>query len=138
MVPQDKIKDVIGKGGEVINKIIELCGDIKIDFEEDGTCYLTHNDQAMIDKATEMIKDITEDLEVGIVYEGEVSRIEDYGIFVQLPKKKSGMCHVSKLGLPRGVDLNKSFKIGDKLSFKLTAIDDKGRLNLEKVVAKTQ
>jgi len=134
MVPIDKVKDVIGKGGEIINKIIEECNDIKIDFEEDGTCFLTHSDQNAIDKAMEIIKDITEDLEVGKTYDWTVSRIEDYGIFVQLPKKKSGMCHVSKLWLPRWADLNKSFKIWDKLKFKLTGIDDRWRLNLEKIV----
>jgi len=132
-VAPDRVKDVIGKWGETINKIIEECDNMKIDFEDDGTCFLTHVDQSSIDKAIEMIKDLTEDLEVGQIYEGEVSRIEDYGIFVKLPKKKSGMCHVSKLWLPRGTELSKSFKLGDKMKFKLTAIDDRGRLNLEKV-----
>lgn len=88
-VKPEKVKEVIGKGGDVINDIIERCGDIKIDFEDDGTCFLTHPDQAMIDKAKAIIMEIVTDLEVGQAFEGEITRIEDYGLFVQLPKRKT-------------------------------------------------
>ncbi|MBP7841201.1 S1 RNA-binding domain-containing protein [Patescibacteria group bacterium] len=133
-VPADKVKSVIGKGGETINKIIEMAGGVKIDFEDDGTCYITHNDQASIDKAIAMIEEITVDLEVGAVYDGTVTRIEDYGMFIALPKKKSGMLHISKLGQRYEEPLTKFFKIGDTFKVKLTGIDEKGRINLEKVV----
>ncbi|MDR0369559.1 MAG: hypothetical protein LBH96_03445 [Candidatus Peribacteria bacterium] len=87
-VNPEKIKDVIGKGGDVINKIIEECDGIKIDFEDDGTCFLTHPNQAMIDKAKAMIMEIVTDLEVGQVFDAEITRVEEYGIFVKLPKNK--------------------------------------------------
>ena len=73
----------------MINKIIDENDGVKIDFEDDGTCYLTHSDQKIIDKVIEIIKEIVTDLEVGQVFEGKISRIEDYGLFVELPKKKT-------------------------------------------------
>jgi polyribonucleotide nucleotidyltransferase len=135
MVPVEKIKDVIGKGGDVINKIIEECDNIKIDFEEDGTCFLTHPDQAMIDKALEKIKDITEDLEIGAVYDAVIARVEAYGVFVDLPKKKSALCHVSKLGPQFTEDVSKSFKVGDKMKVKILGVDEKGRINVKRELA---
>ena len=133
MVPITKIKDVIGKWGEVINKIIEESGGVKIDFEDDGSCFITDKDQEKIDKAIEMIKDITEDLEVGKIYEGVISRVENYGVFVDLPKKKSALCHVSKLGPTFIKDPSQAFKVWDKMNVKLLSVDEKGRLNVEKV-----
>jgi polyribonucleotide nucleotidyltransferase len=118
----------------VINGIIEVCGGVKIDFEDDGTCFITHNDQAMIDKAVAMIEDIAVDLEIGVSYDGVVSRVEDYGLFIALPKKKSGMLHISKIGQKYEDSLTKHFKIGDKMKVKITAVDDKGRINLERVL----
>lgn len=131
-VPADKVKSVIGKGGEMIDKIIEQSGGVKIDFEDDGTCYITHTDQASIDKAIALIEEITVDLEVGATYDGTVTRIEDYGLFIALPKKKSGMLHVSKLGQRYDDALSKHFKIGDTMKVKITGVDDKGRINLER------
>lgn len=84
----DKVREVIGKNGDVINDIIERCGDIKIDFDDDGTCFLTHPEQAMIKKAEAIILEIVTDLEVGQVFDAKVSRIEDYGLFLDLPKGK--------------------------------------------------
>lgn len=133
-IAPDKVRAVIGKGGDVINKIIELCGGVKIDFEDDGTCFITHNDQTQIDKAIAMIEDIAVDLEIGVPYDGVVSRVEDYGLFISLPKKKSGMLHISKIGQKYEDSLTKHFKIGDKMKVKITAIDDKGRTNLERVL----
>lgn len=130
----DKVRAVIGKGWDVINNIIEVCGWVKIDFEDDGTCFITHNDQAMIDKAVVMIEDIAVDLEIGVPYDGVVSRVEDYGLFIALPKKKSGMLHISKIGQKYEDSLTKHFKIGDKMKVKITAVDDKGRINLERVL----
>ncbi len=85
----DKIKEVIGKGGEVINKMIEQCDGIKIDFEDDGTCFLAHPDQEMINKAKALISEIVTDLEVGQQFDGEISKVEDSYMFIRLPKGKS-------------------------------------------------
>lgn len=133
-IAPDKVRAVIGKGWDVINNIIEVCGWVKIDFEDDGTCFITHNDQTMIDKAIAMIEDIAVDLEIGVPYDGVVSRVEDYGLFISLPKKKSGMLHISKIGQKFEDSLTKHFKIGDKMKVKITAVDDKGRINLERVL----
>lgn len=130
----DKVRDVIGKGWEVINKIIEESNGVGIDFEDDGTCVLTHPDQVSIDKAEELIMDIATDLEVGQTYDGVVSRVEDYGLFISLPKGKSWMAHISKLGQRYEDSLSKHFKIGDKMKVKLVAIDDKGRINLQRAL----
>ena len=131
-VHPDKIKEVIGRWGEIINKIIEACDNVKIDFDDDGTCFLTHVNQVSIDKALEMIKDIVEDLEVWQVYEWTISRIEEYGLFIKLPKNKMWLCHVSALGPTAGKDLTKQFKIWDKMKVKITEIDDQGRLKVKK------
>ena len=133
-IAPDKVRAVIGKGGEVIDKIIELSWGVKIDFEDDGTCFITHTDQAGIDKAVALIEDIAVDLEIGVPYEGVVTRVEDYGLFMALPKKKSWMLHVSKIGQRYEDALSKHFKIGDKMQVKITAVDDKGRINLERVL----
>ncbi len=93
----DKVREVIGKGGDVINDIIEKCDGVKVDFENDGTCYITHQSLEIIEKATAMIMEIARDLEVGEEYEAKISRIEDYGLFVQLPQKKTGLCHISNM-----------------------------------------
>jgi len=133
MVPAEKIKDVIWKWWEVINKIIEESGWVKIDFEDDWSCFITDKDQDKIDKAIEMIKDITEDLEIGKIYEGVISRVENYWVFVDLPKKKSALCHVSKLGSTFIKDPSQTFKVWDKMNVKLLSVDEKGRLNVKKV-----
>lgn len=73
----------------MINKIIDENDKVKIDFDDDGTCFVTHQDQAVIDKVVAIIKEIVTDLEVGQTFEGKVTRVEDYGLFVELPKKKT-------------------------------------------------
>ena len=130
----DKIKEVIGKGGEVIDKIIAAAGGtIKIDFEDDGTVFLTDKSQDAMDKAIQMIKDIAEDLELHQTYDGVVGRVEKYGIFVDLPKKKSGLLHISKLGLGKNIeDLNPYFKPGESIKVVIREIDAQGRLVLDK------
>ena len=72
----------------MINKIIDTHDHVKIDFEEDGTCYITHQDQKVIDEVVAIIKEIVTDLEVGQVFDAKITRVEDYGLFVELPKKK--------------------------------------------------
>lgn len=133
-VPVDKIKDVIGKGGEMIDKIIEQCDNIKIDFEDDGTCFLTHTSQEAIDKAIGIIKEITTDLEKGQIFDGEITRVENYGVFVQLPKGKIGLAHVSTLGVKFGDDITKSYKVWDTMKVKIIDIDKDGRIKVKKEV----
>ncbi len=133
MIDPDKIKSVIGKWGEMINKIIELSWGVKIDFEDDGKCFISHTDQDKIDKAIELIKDITEDLPLNTPLDGVVSRVEDYGLFVNLPRKKSGLIHVSQLNSPMGTSLAASYKIGQTLKVMVIGADDQGRLKLKKV-----
>lgn len=127
----DKVKMVIGKGGEMIDKIIELSGGVKIDFEDDGTCYIAHMDQDKIDKAIELIKEIAEDLPLNTVIEGKIVKVEAFGFFVDLPKKQSGLIHVSQLGELAKPTVTAHFKPGQTVKVIATGIDDKGRLQLK-------
>ncbi|MDO4714164.1 MAG: S1 RNA-binding domain-containing protein [bacterium] len=131
----DKIKEVIGKGGEVIDKIIEQCDNIKIDFEDDGTCFLTHADQAMIEKAKSLILEIATDLEVGQSFNAKITRIADFGLFVQLPKNKQGLCHVSNLGQKFPDGLDKHFKIGDMINVVISQIGHDGKIAVKRKLA---
>jgi len=132
-VAMDKVKEVIGKGGDVINKIIELSGGVKIDFEEDGTCFISHQDQACIDKAVEMITEIITDLEVGQTFDAKITRVEDYGCFVQLPKKKMGLCHISQLGQRYELPLSNHFKVGETMKVTIDKIDSMWKIWVKKV-----
>lgn len=127
-ISPDKIKEVIGKWGDVINKIIEVSGWVKIDLSDDGMCFITHQDQLAIDKAVEMIKEIITDLEIGQTFDAKITRVEEYGIFVQLPKKKMGLCHVSQLGQKFTPPLTNHFKIGTTLKVTITWIDPTGKI----------
>ncbi len=128
----DKVREVIGKGWDVINKIIEDCGDIKIDFDDDGTCFLTHADQAMIEKAEKIIMEIATDLEVGQSFEAKISRIEDYGLFMDLPKNKKWLCHISDLGQRYDDWLEKHFKVGQVMNVVIKEIDNMGRIKVKR------
>ena len=132
-VNPEKIKDVIGKGGEMINKIIEQCDNIKIDFEDDGTCFLTHPNQAIIDKAKALIMEIVTDLEVGQTFDAEITRVEDYGIFVRLPKNKMGLAHVSNLGQKYSDALSNHFKVGATMKVVISSIGTDGKIAVKKV-----
>lgn len=116
----------------MINKIIELSGGVKIDFEEDGTCFISHQDQACIDKAVEMITEIITDLEVGQTFDAKITRVEDYGCFVQLPKKKMGLCHISQLGQRYELPLSNHFKVGDMMRVTIDKIDHDGKIGVKK------
>ncbi len=124
----DKIKEVIGKGWDVINKIIEESGWVKIDLSDDGVCFITHQNQASIDKAVEMIKEIVTDLEIGQTFDAKITRVEEYWVFVQLPKKKMGLCHVSQLGQKFTPPLTNHFKIWANLKVTITGIDATGKI----------
>jgi len=128
----DKVREVIWKGWDVINKIIEDCGDIKIDFDDDGTCFLTHPDQAMIEKAEKIILEIATDFEVWQAFEAKIARIEDYWLFVELPKGKKWLCHISALGQKFTDDLNNHFKVGQVINVIISEIDDMGRIKVKR------
>ena len=130
-----KIKEVIGKGGEMIDKIIEQCDNIKIDFEDDGTCFLTHSNQAIIEKAKNLILEIATDLEVGQSFEAKVVRIADFGLFVQLPKGKQGLCHVSNLGQKYPDGLDKHFKLGDLINVTISNIGQDWKIAVKRKLA---
>ena len=134
-IKPEKIKEVIGKGGEVIDKIIEQCDNIKIDFEDDGTCFLTHSNQAIIEKAKNLILEIATDLEVGQSFEAKVVRIADFGLFVQLPKGKQGLCHVSNLGQKYPDGLDKHFKIGDNINVTISNIGQDWKIAVKRKLA---
>ncbi len=126
----DKIKDVIGSQGKVINDIIAKCDNVKIDIEDDGRVIIYHQDRESINKAVKMIEDIVKEAKVGEIYEGKVVRIESFGCFVNLFNNVDGMVHVSRLSWER-VNHPKDFvKLGQTLKVIVTEIDEKGRINL--------
>ena len=127
----DKIRDVIGSGGKVINKIIEETG-VKIDIEDNGTIYIASEDGVAADKAKAIIEDIVKEVEVGEVYTGEVVRIMNFGAFVSLPGGKDGLIHISKLAKERVKSVEDVVKLGDVVTVKVVEIDDKGRINLSR------
>lgn len=131
----DKIKDVIGSGGKMINKIIEQTG-VKIDIEDDGKVYVATPDEEMAQKARKIILAIAEDLEVGKSYEGRVERIMNFGAFVELGGGKEGMIHISKLSEKRVEKVEDVVKIGDEVVVEVIKIDDKGRVDLKLISKK--
>lgn len=130
MIPVDKIREVIGTGGKVINDIIAKCDNVQIDINDDGSVVIYHMDRATINKAKKMIEDIVREAKVGEVYEGTVTRVEDYGCFVRLFGDTEGLCHVSRLG--RGYIENAAdvVKVGDTLKVRVSEIDDKGKVKV--------
>jgi polyribonucleotide nucleotidyltransferase len=130
LIPIDKIRDVIGAGGKVINDIIEKCSGVKIDIEQDGRVMIYHQDREPITKAAAMIEALTRSAKVGEVYEGEVVRIEAYGVFVNLFGDTDGMVHVSKLANSRVEHPKDVVNLGQRIKVKVTEIDEKGRVAL--------
>jgi len=124
----DKIKDVIGKGGEVINKIIDETG-VKIDINEEGLVSIFHNDKHRIAKARQIIENIVKDAKVGETYLGKVVRIEKFGAFVNILPGKDALVHISQLANERIGQVEDVVKIGDELLVKVTEIDNRGRIN---------
>ena len=126
----EKIKDVIGKGGETINKIIDATG-VKIDIEEDGQVLIYSTDNEKAKEALEMIEDIVREVEVGGIYYGEVVRLMNFGAFVDLGfGGKEGLLHISKISKERIKNIEDVLHVGDKVTVKVTDIDDQGRINL--------
>ena len=133
----EKIKDVIGSGGKTINKIIDETG-VKIDIEDDGTVFIASVDSEMNEKAKKIILSITEDVEVGDVYDGKVSRIMNFGAFVDLGGGKEGMIHISKLSNKRVDKVEDVVKIGDSVEVEVIKVDEKGRIDLKRIVPKEE
>ncbi len=129
-IPVDKIREVIGTGGKMINQIIENCGQVKIDIEDDGRCVIYHTDQEMLDKAKETILNIIREAKVGEEFDAKVVRLEKFGAFVELFPGTDGLLHVSKISYERVEKPEDVLKIGDVLKVKVTDIDDKGRVNV--------
>lgn len=129
MIDPEKIGDVIGKSGKVINKIIEETG-VKIDINDDGRVSIASSDLEMVDKARSIVMSIVEDVEPGKIYEGTVVRIIEIGAFVELAPNKDGMIHISKLSKNRVEKVTDVVTEGDKVLVEVIKIDDKNRINL--------
>lgn len=130
----DKIKDVIGPGGKVIKKITEESG-AKIDIEEDGTVYVAAADQASANKAIEAINAITAEPEIGMIYTGKVTRLMNFGAFVEFMPGREGLVHISQLAKERVEKVKDVVNVGDEIVVKLVEIDAKGRMNLSRKAA---
>jgi polyribonucleotide nucleotidyltransferase len=129
-IPVDRIKDVIGSQGKVINDIIAKCDNVKIDIDDDGKVVIYHMDREPINKAKEMIENIVKEAKVGEVYDAKVVRIESYGAFVNLFGNVDGLCHVSQLANERVNQPKDVVKLGQILKVRVTEIDEKGRVNV--------
>ena len=125
----DKIRDVIGTGGKVINDIIAKCDNVKIDVEDSGRITIYHSCKESIDAAKEMIDNIVREAKVGEIYEGEVTRVEEYGAFVNLFGTTDGLCHVSRLDWNYVEDATKFVKLGDKLKVVVIGLEE-GKIKL--------
>ena len=126
----DKIREVIGQGGKVINDIIAKCDNVQIDIDDDGSIVIYHMDREMINKAKAMIEAIVREAKVGEVYEGKVTRVEEYGAFVNLFGNVDGLCHVSRLGWGFIAKASDVVKVGDTLKVIVTEIDDHDKVKV--------
>lgn len=128
-IDEDKIKVVIGKGGETINKIIDETG-VKIDIDDVGNVSIYSENQNMIDRAKEIIQQLTHEVKAGDIYNGKVIRIEKYGAFVEILPGQSGLMHISQIAKEHVNKVEDVLSIGDTIKVKVTDIDFKGRINL--------
>lgn len=137
----DKIKDVIGRGGEMITKIILDCSNVKsvndkdavkVDLEDDGRVIIYHTDTEIIKKTKEMILNVVREVEIDEIYTGTITKVEDFGCFVALWEGCEGLVHVSQLAYERVDKPSKLFKVGDKIVVKSLGYDNRGRLNLSR------
>ena len=125
-IPADKIREVIGTGGKTINSIIEACDNVKIDISDEGRVVIYHMDRETINKAKEMILNITREAKLGDIYEATVLRLEKFGAFVELWPGHDALLHVSNISHDRVDKPEDVLKIGDKIKVKVTEINDKG------------
>ena len=140
-IDPNKIKDVIGKGGEMITKIILEASNVnavtdinavKVDLEDDGRVIIYHTSKEIIEKTAQMIKDIVKEVETGKIYQGKVVKVEDFGCFVELWPGMEGLVHVSQLASERVEKPSDMVKVGDEIVVKSLGYDKKGRLNLSR------
>ena len=125
----DKIKDVIGPGGKMINKIIDATG-VKIDIEEDGRVCIYTDDPEKGKQALKMVEDIAKDIEVGKIYDGKVTRIMNFGAFVDIGGGREGLLHISKISNKRVEKVEDVLAVGDEIKVKVYEIDNQDRINL--------
>ena len=129
----DKIRDVIGAGGKVITKIIDETG-VKIDIEQDGEVFIAGTDMDMIRLAEQKISDIVAEVELNAVYKGKVTRIVNFGAFVELLPGKEGLLRIGNIAHERIEKVEDVLNVGDEVEVKVTEIDDKGRVNVSRKV----
>ncbi|MEO1769431.1 polyribonucleotide nucleotidyltransferase [Candidatus Enterococcus ferrettii] len=132
-IDPDKIKTVIGKGGDTINSIIDETG-VKIDIDQEGQVSIASSDAEMIQKAIKIIEELTKEVKVGEVYLGKVVRIEKFGAFVNLIKGKDALVHISQLANERVKQVEDVVKMGDEVLVKVTEIDRQGRVNASRKI----
>ena len=130
-IPVDKIREVIGSGGKVIQKICAEC-DVKIDIEENGDVFVSGIKQENVDRAVSMIETIARDPEVGAFYKGRVTRLMNFGAFVEIAPGKEGLVHISKLDTKRVEKVEDVVNVDDEILVKVTDIDSQGRINLSR------
>ena len=130
-IDPEKIKDVIGAGGKVINKIIAETG-VKIDIKEDGTVFVSSEDHEGVKNAIKIIEGLTKEVKVGEVYLGKVTKITTFGAFVEVLPNKEGLVHISKLDKNRVNKVEDVVSVGDEILVKVTEIDNQGRINLSR------
>ena len=131
VIDTEKIRDVIGSGGKTIQKICAEC-DVKIDVEEDGHVFVSGMDIENVRRAIQVIQTITMDPEVGAIYKGKVTRLMQFGAFVEIAPGKEGLCHISKLDNKRVEKVEDVVKPGDEIVVKVVEIDQQGRINLSR------
>ncbi|MBR3364018.1 MAG: polyribonucleotide nucleotidyltransferase [Solobacterium sp.] len=130
MIPVDKIRIVIGKGGEQIDKIIEECNDVKIDIDDDGKCVIYHTDREMINKAKQIISDLIREAKVGEIYDAKVAEVRESFAFVTLFPGTDALLHVSQLAWERVEKIQDVLHVGDTIKVKVISIDEAGKLKV--------
>ncbi|MCR4278435.1 MAG: polyribonucleotide nucleotidyltransferase [bacterium] len=128
-IKPDRIRDVIGSGGKIINEIIDTCN-VQIDIEDDGLVMVTSTDAEGMKRAMDWIKKLTEEVEVGKIYDGKVTRLMDFGAFVEILPKQEGLVHVSEMAPYRVENVSDIVKLGDTVRVKVYELDNMGRINL--------
>ena len=130
-IDPDKIRDVIGPGGKIIKKIIDETG-VQIDIEDDGKIFIAATDVEAGQKAVKIIETLVRNVEVGAIYTGKVTRLMNFGSFVEILPGKEGLVHISQLALERVAKVEDVVKVGDEIIVKVTEVDRQGRINLSR------
>jgi polyribonucleotide nucleotidyltransferase len=136
-VPVEKIREVIGSGGKVIHQICDECG-VKMDVAEDGHVYISGMDAEGVERALEIVKTIAEGPKPGAFYHGKVTRLMDFGAFVEIVPGKEGLVHISQLDVKHVEKVSDAVQVGDAVTVKVLEIDNRGRLNLSRKAAQIE